>query len=107
MSSEFGCFIQVSLTECRPSTATTIAEQGHLKTRCFKNCDGRLANVRFMIPDKCIVPQNNFPARRSACVSMLREPMVKPLFCVRRQRTLRGDAQHFLHQSTQPRPLQT
>ena len=120
MFCEFCGGIEVSLAECRSSAAAAIFYERNFESERFQHFHRGNADVRFVIPHKCVVPKNDvaaFEERRfvpPACAleialpllvasaaadaaTMFRKPFVEAFSCVMGQRTSCGDSNCFLH----------
>jgi hypothetical protein len=60
--SEYRRGIEVSLGECRPPAAPTVLHEGNFESERLEDFHRGNANVRFMVPDKCVVPKNDLAA---------------------------------------------
>src|ERR1044071_7807191 len=60
VSAEFSRVIEIALAEGRPATTLAPFRKQHLETERFQHCHGGDANLRFVITDKGIVPEDFF-----------------------------------------------
>ena len=59
---EFCGGIEVSLAECRATAAAAIFHERHFESERFEYFHRCNADVRFVIPHKCVVPKNDVAA---------------------------------------------
>ena len=62
MFGEFCGGIEVSLAKCRSAAAAPMFHERHFEAERFQHFHRCNADVRFVIPHKCVVPKNDFAA---------------------------------------------
>src|ERR1043166_1054052 len=87
--------VQVALAEGRAAAARALADQAHGVTRCLKDGGGGDANLRLVIADESIVPEQDFAANGFTRGRTLCEPTIEALLSVGKQRPFAREAQGF------------
>src|SRR5438270_12332644 len=93
MRGKFRCGIEISLAKCRPPTTASPAHERNLQAERFQDLHRCLPNMRFVVANECVVPQEDAAAVVAAVVdrgagitgpgySMLRKPMIETFPCV-------------------------
>ena len=59
MLCEFCGGIEVSLAKCRSTAAAAVLHERDFESERFKHFHRGNADVRFVIPHKCVVPEND------------------------------------------------
>ena len=62
MFPEFRGGIEVSLAKCRATAAAAIFHERHFEAERFQHFHRCNADVRFVVPHKCVVPKNDVAA---------------------------------------------
>ena len=61
---EFCGGIEVSLAKCRATAAAAVFYERNFESECFEHFHCCNADVRFVIPHECVVPENDGAALR-------------------------------------------
>src|SRR6516165_12006418 len=93
--------VEISLTESRSAATFPIYQEFNFEPERCEHLHRGNPDVRFVISNKRVIPEDHFAARRTRAVSfrISREPTIEPFARVMREGTLRGNAKVFFHET--------
>src|SRR5438132_11912782 len=106
MISKTDDLVEISLAERRPPTTLAALCERDFKASSFQHLHGGDADVRFVITDEGVVPQNHATAKSVLRTGVARKPFVKSLLRVMRQGPSRRDAHESRRDKTRERRIQ-
>src|SRR5438552_5251743 len=114
MRAKFRCGIEISLAKRRPPTTLSSPCERNFQAECFQHLYRCLPDMRFVVANEGVVPQNDFAAFFVAGVSdpgysilLLRKPTIKALRGIAQQCTVCGKSDGFFHQNAQRREFES
>src|SRR5438270_5803464 len=110
MRAKFRGSVEISLAECRAPTTPSLAYEGDLQSKRFQHLYRCLPDMRFVVANECVVPQNDAAAVVAVVVdrgarvtapgySMFLKPAIETFVRVFWQRPFRRKANGSFHQN--------
>src|SRR5438552_7040758 len=112
MRAKLRCGVEISLAKRRPPTTPSPPRKRNFQAECFQHLYRRLPDMRFVVANECIVPENDLAAVVAVVVdrgaySIFLKPAIETFLGVFRQCAFRRKPNGFFHQNAQGREFES